>query len=389
MESSGKRRLRSGLDLSRRQVFEALILASASTACSTKQFVTAAAAKKGPSFPTLRFPPVYVSPDRVTRTTVGLRPFRPSGFVLRAEKLGDKLVVHNYGHGGGGMTLAWGTADLAVQMAAESSPASVAVLGAGGVGLATARLLQRRGIPVTIYAKSLPPDTTSNKSGAQWWPVSVYDRDRLTPEFRDVFLRAARLSYEHYQTMVGPAYGIRWVRNYMLSEHEPGDSLYMGLQSPMRDMYPELRDLRTDEHPFAANHVRQFDTMLIEPPVYLEAMMRDVRIGGARVVVGEVASREAVAALPEPVVMNCTGLGSRELFGDSELMPIKGQLSVLLPQPEVDYTVLQGGYYMFPRTDGLLLGGTFERGVSDMAPNLDAKERVIAAHQRIFAPLLR
>jgi len=88
-------------------------------------------------------------------------------------------------------------------------------------------------------------------------------------------------------------------------------------------------------------------------------------------------------------VMNCTGLGSRELVGDQELTPIKGQLSVLLPQPEIDYTVLQDRFYMFPRRDGILLGGTFERGVSDPEPNREAEKSVIEAHQRIFAPLAR
>lgn len=318
---------------------------------------------------------------------MGLRPFRPSGFVLRAAKLDDKLIVHNYGHGGGGMTLSWGTADLAVQEAVASGASQYAVLGAGGVGLATARLLQRRGMQVTIYAKALPPDTTSNKSGAQWWPVSVYDRDRLTPEFRDVFLRAARLSYAHYQTMIGDRYGIRWVRNYLLSDEAPIEGLLLGLQSPMRDLYPELRDLRSQEHPFGYRHVRQFDTMMIEPPVYLNAMLRDIQIAGGRVVVKEFKSQAEIAALTEPVVMNCTGLGSRELNEDRELIPIKGQLSVLLPQPEIDYTVLQDHYYMFPRRDGILLGGTFERGSSDLEPDREAEKRVLEAHQRIFAPL--
>jgi glycine/D-amino acid oxidase-like deaminating enzyme len=71
------------------------------------------------------------------------------------------------------------------------------------------------------------------------------------------------------------------------------------------------------------------------------------------------------------------------------LIPIKGQLSVLLPQPEINYTVLQDHYYMFPRRDGILLGGTFERNEADLAPNRAAEKRVIAAHQRIFAPLLK
>jgi D-amino-acid oxidase len=372
--------------MTRREVFERLILASAaaaSTGCAASNISSA----RVPAAPQLRFPPVYVSPDRVTRTTVGLRPFRPSGFVLRAEKLDSKLLVHNYGHGGGGMTLSWGTSDLAVQIALESGAREYAVLGAGGVGLATARLLQRKGMNVTLYAKALPPDTTSNKSGAQWWPVSVFDREQLTPDFQELFLKAARLSYQHYQTLIGEEYGVRWVRNYLLTEHEPAEGLLMGMQSPMRDLYPELRDLQPKEHPFASRYVRQFDTMLIEPPKYLNAMLRDVQIAGGRVVVRELKTRRDIAALSEPVVINCTGLGSRELMGDEQLIPIKGQLTVLLPQPEIDYTVLEDHYYMFPRRDGILLGGTFERDQWDLSPDRDAEKLVIEAHQRIFAPL--
>src|SRR5207302_3742080 len=95
--------------------------------------------------PRRRFVPVNVSADRIIRTVVGLRPFRPSGFVVRADKIDEKVVIHNYGHGGGGMTLSWGTAYLAVEKAAEIGQTDFAVLGCGGVGLATARLLQRRG----------------------------------------------------------------------------------------------------------------------------------------------------------------------------------------------------------------------------------------------------
>ena len=40
-------------------------------------------------------------------------------------------------------------------------------------------------------------------------------------------------------------------------------------------------------------------------------------------------------ALPETLVINCTGLGSRELFGDGELIPVRGQIAILAPQPVV------------------------------------------------------
>lgn len=92
-----------------------------------------------------------------------------------------------------------------------------------------------------------------------------------------------------------------------------------------------------------------------------------------------------VAALPEPVVVNCTGLGARELFGDRELTAVKGQLTVLLPQPEVDYALLtEDDLYMFPRRDGILLGGTHEYGVETREPNAEAARTILAGHQAIF-----
>src|SRR5687767_8050730 len=60
-------------------------------------------------------PPVTVDPSLEIRTVTGLRPFRPSGFVVRREEREGKILVHNYGHGGGGITLSWGSADLAVK----------------------------------------------------------------------------------------------------------------------------------------------------------------------------------------------------------------------------------------------------------------------------------
>jgi D-amino-acid oxidase len=50
------------------------------------------------------------------RTSVGLRPIREGGCRLEALWNGDKLIVHNYGHGGAGVTLAWGCADRVVEL---------------------------------------------------------------------------------------------------------------------------------------------------------------------------------------------------------------------------------------------------------------------------------
>src|SRR5512141_930753 len=136
-------------------------------------------------------PPVRVSAEREIRTVVGLRPFRPSGFVVRAERLGNTLVVHNYGHGGAGITLSWGTSKLAVDIGAPGHRGAVAVLGCGAVGLSNARLLQEAGFDVTIYTKALPPETTSNIAGGQWFPAFLSDPEKRTEAFDRQLLAAA------------------------------------------------------------------------------------------------------------------------------------------------------------------------------------------------------
>jgi len=80
-------------------------------------------------------------------------------------------------------------------------------------------------------------------------------------------------------------------------------------------------------------------------------MMRDVQIAGGIIRVRGFASPAEIAALPEKLVFNCTGLGSRDLFGDKELRPVRGQVAILLPQPEIRYAFTGDGY-MFPRRTG-------------------------------------
>jgi D-amino-acid oxidase len=332
--------------------------------------------------------PVIVSPDREIRTVVGLRPYRPSGFVVKAEKLGEKIVIHNYGHGGAGITLSWGTSQLATALLPGEPVSSVAVVGCGAVGLATARLLQDRGLPVTIYAADLPPNTTSNIAGGEWFPFGVFDFDKRTPEFMNQFLQATEFSYRRYQTLLGPRYGMRWLRNFAMG-HQPFNE--NGLVNTIRSFLPEIRDLSESEHPFSGYpFVRQYDSMLIEPPIYLNAMLTDFRIGGGTVHVRHFDEVSQLQQLAEPVIFNCTGLGARALFNDQELTPAKGQLTFLLPQPEVNYMMAtDDDLYMFPRTDGILLGGTFEKGEWSLSVNETAKARVLQGHTKFFSSFRR
>lgn len=344
-----------------------------------------------------RFAPVKVARDRVIREVVGLRPYRPSGFVVDAERFGNKLLVHNYGHGGGGVTLSWGTASLALDLARDfpavsrgsrTRPPRFAVLGCGVSGLSTARLLQRRfqNRPgtVTIYAKDLPPETTSNIAGASWAPTSVYEPEEVDAKFNDQFRRACQISNRAFQLLVGPEYGVRWIDTFELLRNE----MSLERELPGGDaLYPARQIHRDPQRYFGFPVVRQYSTMLIEPSIYLSALLRDFYIAGGRVVVKEFRSRREIARLPESVVFNCTGLGSRTLFEDEELIPVRGQLEVLLPQPEIDYCYLSSGY-MFPRRDGIILGGTWDHDDWSLTPNAEQANGILQTHTSIMKNLV-
>lgn len=112
-----------------------------------------------------------LAPERIVRRLVGLRPFRPMGVRLEVEAVGRTTLIHHYGHGGSGVTLSWGTARQAVDLAlAAPGRGAVAVLGGGAVGLATAWLLRERGRPVRVYAERFSPHTTSDVAAARWFP---------------------------------------------------------------------------------------------------------------------------------------------------------------------------------------------------------------------------
>lgn len=360
-------------------------------ACATRQ-----PARAVPPRPPVILPPVKVSWDRVIRTTVGLRPHRPSGFVLKADKLDAKTLIHNYGHGGSGMSLSWGTGLMAAELALQTDSRRAAVIGCGAVGLTCARQLQRRGFDVTIYAMAIPPDTTSNMSLAGFTPTSgLVATDRRTPEWDAQFRQAAEIAYRELQLLARPYYGISWIDHY-----QPVDEVRpRGEGSGLLQASLQLGDdvLQPGEHPFATKLAVRRPSMRIEPSIYLDALMRDVVLFGGRIVVRKFDTPRDLMSLQEPVILNCTGLGAKALFGDDELVPLKGQLTVLVPQAEVNYATNGGvrnpsptpgiGIHMSPRSDGIVLGGTSQRGVWTFEPDETERKRVVEGHMQLFSTM--
>lgn len=343
----------------------------------------------------LRLVPPTISWDRVIRTTVGLRPHRDGGFLLRAEKLGDKTLIHNYGHGGAGMSLAWGCGVLVADLAREVDTRRIAVLGCGSPGLCSAIQLQRRGYEVTIYAASLPPDTTSNMSWAGYTPTTaLIVPERRTPAWDAQFRAAAEISYRQLQLLTSPRYGVYWIDSYNATDDaEPRPA------GPDGDLVPEPIRTGRDrevfgpgEHPFPTRFAVRQSNLAIEPSLYMAALLEDFVTAGGRVVVRRFEAARELTALAEAVIVNCTGLGSSTLFGDTELVPIKGQLTFVVPQAEVTYRAscrLPDGTNasINPRRDGIVVGNSQEPGVWSLEVNEEIRKRNVEAAIEFFAKM--
>jgi len=351
--------------------------------------------------------PVIASWDRVLRTTVGLRPHRKSGFVLKADKLDEKLLIHNYGHAGAGMSIAWGCGVVVSELALQTEARRAAVIGCGSPGLCTARQLQRRGFQVTIYAMTVPPYTTSNMSLAGFTPTTaLIDKEHRSPAWDAQFLRVAELSYRELQLMVGRSYGVYWMDAYNATNDATGAGGGRGGGGGGRGNYATDAELLPDslrpnrtreilgpgEHPFPTKYATRTLALSIEPSIYLDALVRDFLFFGGRIVIRKFDTPRDLALLSEPIVVNCTGLGSFTLFDDKELMPVKGQLTALVPQPEVDYRasgMTAGGVNatMNSRRDGIIVGNLQDPGNWSLEPDEDVRQRNVNAAIEFFSAM--
>ena len=318
--------------------------------------------------------------DPETDLIAGIRPFRKDTFRLESAQLGDKLVIHNYGHGGGGISMALGCAhvvrDMLVTCGRASAGTPVAVLGGGVIGLTAAKLLREMDLRVTMYAASYS-DTTSYRAGGQWAPSLVAFEPTAVGKarFEDILRRAFR----GYESMIGQGYGVSRRLNYTWVETA-------SFKKVPHDLIPPPTYLPRLPFEGHAHDGFVYQTLLIEPPKLLDRLRKDLRDAAVDMQHRDFASPRQVAGLPQTIVINCLGLGSRRIWPDDKLTPIKGQLIRLKPQSTLQY--LYSGSpngYIFPREDKVIVGGTEEYCNEDDTPHEDMCAEIIQAHSRAFS----
>src|SRR5205823_3489499 len=172
---------------------------------------------------------------------VGIRPPREGGVCLKLDDEltpsphGPKFLIHNYGHGGAGITLSFGCASVVADyvqstmrdMRRSRTRASVAVIGSGVIGLTVATELRRRwrGLPITIYAKELDvKKTTSFMAGGQFAPSGIWQQYETEDEQKilaDYLRRSRDRIVEIQNSSRQNLYGIAFRKDYTLDQTNP------------------------------------------------------------------------------------------------------------------------------------------------------------------------
>ena len=370
-----------------------------------------AAQGTAPFAPVPPVPRLLARPDRIVRVTVCLRPFRAAGPRIEAEDLGRKTVVHHYGHGGSGWSLSWGSAMEAVPLALQTGAKEIAVIGAGAIGLTTAITAQRLGAKVTIYAKERFPQVRSARATGTWSPSSrIAMSDAVDAGFADRWVRMTRASFDRYQGFLGlPGDPVEWTDRYMLDDRPPQPRAvppaappevsaapaeprreFVALDRLVRDLTPAAVPLLPHEHPFPVGFARRGSSLTFNVADLAHQLEADFLAAGGRMVPAEFHEPADIARLVrERTVINCTGYGARALFGDESVVPVRGQIAWLIPQPGAAFGLYYRHLSVLARRDGIVVqplgeDDWFGFGDADETPDWEAARAGVAEAAALF-----
>jgi len=244
--------------------------------------------------------------------------------------------------------------------------ADVIVVGCGVIGLTAAISLREAGLDADIVTAELPQDTTSSVAAAIWYPYKAYPEDRV--------LFWGRRTYEIFEELSNlPASGVL-MREGVEIWHEPA------LDPWWADAVPRIRRCHKDELPPGYRDGHAFVAPIVEMPIYLSYLMDRLAASGGNVQQRTLSSLDEVAGETR-VIVNCVGLGARDLVSDASMQPIRGQI-VRVRNPGLKRFVLdednsEGVTYIVPRSADCVLGGTAEEGEWNLEPDPETAKGIL------------
>lgn len=246
----------------------------------------------------------------------------------------------------------------------QSQP-MVAVIGAGVIGLTSAIQLIKAGFAVTVFARALPPHTTSDVAAAFWAPSATADHAQAK--------QWALTSLAIFQELAAePATGVLITDLYSLTDI-PTPMPYMAHAGAMREVPPGVFPAPWSGWCVAVPR--------IDVPVYMPWLLARLQAMGGRI------QPQILQTLREvgksyPIIVNCTGLGAQALTSDT-LFPVRGQvISVCKPAglaPDIIYANDEDTTtYIIPRSRDCLLGGTYQYRDGNLDVDLVIAEQILA-----------
>jgi D-amino-acid oxidase len=241
----------------------------------------------------------------------------------------------------------------------------VLVVGCGVIGLTAAVRMREAGLGVRIVTAALPLQTTSSVAAALWYPYKAYPEDRVLSWGSRTFEVFEELSHVRES-------GVRMREGVEIWRHPVPDPWWASA-------VPGVRRCTDDELPPGYTDGHAFVAPVIEMPVYLGYLLDRFVGSGGRV------EHRFVSSLEEAgeghMVVNCAGLGARELVGDPSMEPIRGQI-VRVRNPGLARFVLdedhpEGVTYVIPRSRDAVLGGTAEEGEWDTEPDPETAAAIL------------
>ena len=243
----------------------------------------------------------------------------------------------------------------------------ITVIGCGVSGLSTALRLQEAGHAVQIWARDLPPHTTSNVAAAVWYPYKAF------PE--NLVLGWAAASYRAFDALLGePEAGVMLVEGIELFPYVVDDPWW-------KSAVPSFRRAYAEELPATACDGYVFAAHVIEMDVYLPYLQRRFLDAGGVIAQHELHTLDLALEATDTVI-DCAGLGARELVGDATLTPIRGQVLRVAQVGIERFTFDDHGWggvtYIVPRRHDIILGGTAQEGDANLAPDAPTAQAILA-----------
>jgi D-amino-acid oxidase len=253
----------------------------------------------------------------------------------------------------------------------------ITVVGAGVIGLTCGIRLLEQGYEVTIVARDLPPKTNSNAAAAIWYIYAVHPLERAQ-HWASTSLNV----YRQLRDVGGTGVSTITIQEYLV---EPSTELWW--EGLLHDTTPIPRN----ELPDGYAEGYRITVPLIETPIYMSYLVQRFLENGGEIVQREIQSLEGLYAAGQ-IIVNCSGIGARHLAADPEVYPIQGQ-TVRVAAPTVlagfmDEDPPTAPTYIFPRSDGCILGGTARPNVWGLEPDPEVTQEIIARCAKV-EPSLR